>query len=112
MPMKRLVGTLILLFCMQALYGAGTNRIFVTNEQSNSITVIDGKTLKVETSVAIGDRPRGIGLSPDGKHFMVSTISEEHLRAPITAARHQGAGTYHCQEYRGRRKTTCGHLHQ
>lgn len=63
-----------------------TGRIFVTNERSDSVSVINGKTLEVEGSIAIGQRPRGIGISPDGSEVYVA-ISDENAIAvfdPVT----------------------------
>ena len=53
------------------------DRIFVTNEKSNNISVIDADTLNVEHTIDVGDRPRGIGLSPDSSELYVA-ISEEN----------------------------------
>ena len=53
------------------------DRIFVTNEKSNTMSVIDAETLKVEHTIDVGDRPRGIGLSPDSSELYVA-ISEEN----------------------------------
>lgn len=61
---------------------APTNRIFVTNEGSNDMTVINGKTLEVEKTFAVGKRPRGVGMSPDGSELYVA-ISDEDAIAVI-----------------------------
>ena len=53
------------------------DRIFVTNEKSNNISVIAAETLNVEHTIDVGDRPRGIGLSPDSSELYVA-ISEEN----------------------------------
>ena len=53
------------------------DRIFVTNEKSNTMSVIDAETLNVEHTIDVGDRPRGIGLSPDSSELYVA-ISEEN----------------------------------
>ena len=53
------------------------DRIFVTNEKSNNISVIDAETLNVEHTIDVGDRPRGIGLSPDSSELYIA-ISEEN----------------------------------
>lgn len=65
-----------------SLYAAGTGRIFITNERSNDISVINGSTLEVEQTIEIGDRPRGIGLSPDGSELYIA-VSEENLIAVV-----------------------------
>ena len=53
------------------------DRIFVTNEKSNNISVINAETLVVEDTIEVGDRPRGIGLSPDSSELYVA-VSEEN----------------------------------
>ncbi|HEY2464927.1 MAG TPA: beta-propeller fold lactonase family protein [Steroidobacteraceae bacterium] len=51
---------------------AATYRVFVTNERSGDVTVIDGNDLKVAATIAVGKRPRGIHVSPDGKVVYVA----------------------------------------
>ena len=53
------------------------DRVFVTNEKSNNISVINAETLVVEDTINVGDRPRGIGLSPDNSELYIA-ISEEN----------------------------------
>ncbi len=53
------------------------DRVFVTNEKSNNISVINAETLIVEDTIDVGDRPRGIGLSPDSSELYVA-VSEEN----------------------------------
>src|SRR5580698_1780152 len=47
-------------------------RIYVTNEVSGDMTVIDSGTAKVIATVPLGKRPRGIHASPDGKTIYVA----------------------------------------
>ena len=47
-------------------------RIYVTNEVSGDLTVIDAGTRKVIATVPLGKRPRGIHPSPDGKTLYVA----------------------------------------
>ena len=47
-------------------------RIYVTNERSGDLSVIDGTTLEVVATVPLGKRPRGIHVSPDGKLIYVA----------------------------------------
>lgn len=72
----RLVPLFICLLSLP-LQAAPTGRIFVTNEKADTISVINGATLEVEKEFAIGKRPRGIGISPDGSEIYVA-ISEEN----------------------------------
>jgi PQQ-dependent catabolism-associated beta-propeller protein len=44
-------------------------RVFVTSERAGTLTMIDGATVK---TIAVGTRPRGIVLSPDGKRLYVA----------------------------------------
>ncbi|MEJ1965000.1 MAG: beta-propeller fold lactonase family protein [Gammaproteobacteria bacterium] len=46
--------------------------IYVTNEISGDLSVINGSTLKVDATVPLGKRPRGIEATPDGKYLFVA----------------------------------------
>src|SRR4030067_3397633 len=59
-----------------------TGRIFVTNEKTNTISVIDSKTHQIETTLEIGKRPRGIGFSPDHSELYVA-VSDENVIAVV-----------------------------
>lgn len=47
-------------------------RLYVTNERSGSLSVIDGASGKITATVPLGKRPRGLKLSPDGKLLYVA----------------------------------------
>lgn len=47
-------------------------RIFVTNERSGDLSILDGSTFEVIATVPLGKRPRGIHASPDGKTIYVA----------------------------------------
>ncbi|HZS04468.1 MAG TPA: beta-propeller fold lactonase family protein [Blastocatellia bacterium] len=47
-------------------------RVYVTNESSGDLSVIDGSTLEVIATVPLGKRPRGIHASPDGRTIYVA----------------------------------------
>src|SRR5437763_1273915 len=47
-------------------------RVFVTNEASGDLTVIDAATQAVIATAPLGKRPRGIKVSPDGKSLFVA----------------------------------------
>jgi YVTN family beta-propeller protein len=47
-------------------------RLYVTNEVSGDLTVIDSATYGVISTVPLGKRPRGIHASPDGKMIYVA----------------------------------------
>src|SRR5436190_6100798 len=50
----------------------GDYQIFVTNEKSGNLTVINGADFKVTATIPAGKRPRGIQASPDGKTIYVA----------------------------------------
>jgi YVTN family beta-propeller protein len=51
---------------------AGGYRVFVSNEKSGDVTVINGSDLRVIATIPVGKRPRGIHVSPDGKTVYVA----------------------------------------
>src|SRR5580693_7220245 len=46
--------------------------LYVSNEKSGDVTVIDGSDFKVLDTIPVGKRPRGIQVSPDGKTIYVA----------------------------------------
>ena len=46
--------------------------LYVTNEKSDDVTVIDGTDRHVVGTIAVGKRPRGIHVSPDGRMVYVA----------------------------------------
>jgi YVTN family beta-propeller protein len=51
---------------------AAAYEIYVTNERSGDVTVINGGDFSVAATIAVGKRPRGIHASPDGKTVYVA----------------------------------------
>lgn len=49
-----------------------TERVFVSNEDSGDISVIDVASSRVVASIPVGKRPRGLRLSADGKELYVA----------------------------------------
>jgi len=47
-------------------------QVYVTNERSGDVTVIDGASNKVTATIPVGKRPRGIHTSPDGKTIYIA----------------------------------------
>ncbi len=57
---------------------AFADRLLVSNEKDNTITVVDEATLKIIATIPVGARPRGIVLSKDGKSlFICASDSDE-----------------------------------
>src|SRR5260221_14089234 len=53
---------------------------YVSNEKSNTISVIDTDKFKVVKTIKVGQRPRGIGLSKDGKLILVAVGDDEDVQ--------------------------------
>ncbi len=67
-------------------------RIYVSNEKSNDVTVIDGVTHQVLAMVAVGKRPRGLHVSADGSKVYVA-LSGSPITGPPAAAGVKGVST-------------------
>ena len=49
---------------------AGPERLYVSNEDSQDLTVIDAATDSVVVTIPVGTRPRGVHVGPDGRVFV------------------------------------------
>jgi YVTN family beta-propeller protein len=58
-----------------------TYQVFVSNERSGDVTVVNGSDFKVVGTIPVGKRPRGIQASPDGKTVYVA-LSGTPIAAP------------------------------
>ena len=58
---------------------AGELRVFVTNEKSNNVTVIEAATQKVLATIPVGERPRGIAVSGDGQRVFVANSNTNNV---------------------------------
>ncbi len=58
-------------------------RVYVSNEQDGTVSIIDGETLLPAGTIAVGTRPRGIRPSPDGKYLYVA-LSGSPMAGPNT----------------------------
>src|SRR5438874_13410123 len=102
----------LLASCCIALFAAGCSkpatlpewksgyRVFVTNETSGDLSIIDAATLEVIATVPLGKRPRGIHASPDrqtiyvalsGSPFAPPGVDESTLPPPDKTADAIGA---------------------
>ena len=54
--------------------------VYVSNEKGNSISVIDGATLEVKETVPVGQRPRGIMLTKDGKSLLICASDDDTVQ--------------------------------
>lgn len=58
---------------------AATGRVFVSNEHADSVSVIDSATNQVIETIPVGKRPRGVGVSPDGKEVYVAISGDNAI---------------------------------
>src|SRR5438552_4800325 len=56
-------------------------QIYVSNERSGDLTIINGQDFSVAATLPVGKRPRGIHVSPDGKTVYVA-VSGTSLAPP------------------------------
>ncbi len=75
--MRILLPALLLLVSLPL--GAATGRIFVSNERSDSLSVIDSATNTVIATIKVGKRPRGVGLAPDGSEVYVAVSGDNAI---------------------------------
>ncbi len=68
---KHLLASALLLACLP-LYAQDDFLVYVTNEDSNDVSVIDGVTHEVVATIPIGKRPRGLKINPDGSRLYVA----------------------------------------
>src|ERR1700738_5187832 len=65
---------------------------YVSNEKGNTITVIDTDKFEVLRTIKVGQRPRGIELTKDGK-FVLVAVGEDDTIQMIDTATGEIAGT-------------------
>lgn len=56
---------------------AWANMVYVSNEKDNTVTVVDSKTMEVVKTINVGQRPRGITISHDGKLLYVCASDDD-----------------------------------
>jgi YVTN family beta-propeller protein len=82
-------------------------RIYVTNERSGDMSVIDSKTHEVIATVPLGKRPRGIHMSPDGQTIYVALSGSpiagpgvDESKLPPADKKADGIGVFDVKENR------------
>ena len=79
MPLLNSARLLALAAFVLAAETAHAERILVSNEKDNTITVLDSTSLQIIKTIPVGARPRGILLSKDGKSLYVCTSDADHI---------------------------------
>lgn len=61
--------------------------VFVSNERSGDVTVIDGASDTIVTTFPVGKRPRGIHAAPDGKRVFVALSGSPRMAPGVDTER-------------------------
>ena len=88
------VRAVVLLLCCGGVVAAKAAPFaYVSNEGSSSVSIIDTATDKVVSTMKIGQKPRGIAISPDGKRLYISDQTANALRV-IDTDKNEVVGRY------------------
>ncbi|MCK5353513.1 MAG: beta-propeller fold lactonase family protein [Methyloprofundus sp.] len=61
---------------------ASGGKVYVADQASNQVTVIDGNTFEVIATVPVGDRPHNVNHTPDGRFVLVTNKNVNIDRPP------------------------------
>ena len=67
-----------IIFFIFSFSNVEANRAYITNEKDNTVSVIDIKK-KVIKTVKVGQRPRGIIMSKDGKLVLICASDDDRV---------------------------------
>ena len=76
---KNLLLLLLTFLIVMSLKSAYSNYIFVSNENSDSITILDEKNKKIIKSISTGGRPRDMKFSKDNTRLYIVVSEENHI---------------------------------
>src|SRR5580693_3893242 len=65
---------------------AGAYTAYVSNEKSNTVSVVDTATWKVVRTIKVGQRPRGIAYTKDQKYVLVACGDDDTIQMIDTAS--------------------------
>jgi YVTN family beta-propeller protein len=85
MPTTKSLLAIALLACGWAVSAA--DKVYIANENADTVSVLDASSFKVLTAVRVGKMPHNVQVSPDGKVVWVTNNGEP---APDAAPPHQG----------------------
>ncbi len=69
-----LASILLIFFPMTGAASSSLQRLYVVNEFSDSVSVIDLANLKIVASVPTGSRPHNVNVDPKGRYFYVTVL--------------------------------------
>ena len=65
-------------FCI-SINSLSAKMVFVSNEGSDTITIIDSNKLEIIKTISTGGRPRDMRISPDKRFLYVATSEANHI---------------------------------
>lgn len=86
MPLRRHAApwcSCLALACFALPAPAAAERLYVSNEDDGTVTVIDADRSAALATIAVGKRPRGLALSPDGTRLYVAVSGMPKCPPPI-----------------------------
>src|SRR4029078_3821571 len=75
-----LAATVMLIGTLTAAGPTSAYTVYISNEKGNSITVLDSATLEIKQTIPVGQRPRGIILTKDGKYLLVCASDDDTVQ--------------------------------
>lgn len=81
----RILGIMTLAFVTSVSIAGATSFAYITNQQDDTVSVVDTTTDTVATTVNVGDTPFGAAVTPDGKKVYVANSDENTVSVIDTA---------------------------
>ncbi|RXA15078.1 PKD domain-containing protein [Methanosarcina sp. MSH10X1] len=79
------LGIMALAFLMLVSIAGASQFAYVTNEESNNVSVIDTTTNKVKATISVGSDPVGVAINPNGTRVYVSNANSNDVSVIDTA---------------------------
>src|SRR5205807_3895467 len=91
---RGMLGRLLVALAMTllAVHQAGAFMAYVSNEKSNTVSVIDTNKWEVVRTIKVGQRPRGIAFTRDQKYVLVAVGDDDTIEL-IETRTNQVTGT-------------------
>src|SRR5262249_24184766 len=68
---------------------ASAYKVYVSNEKGNTVSVLDSDSMEVERTIKVGQRPRGITISNDGKYLYLCASDDDTIEIIDTSTSEQ-----------------------
>lgn len=77
---KLIISSILCTFVFFSLINNGVAAVaYITNEKDNTVSIIDVKKKKLIKTVEVGQRPRGIIMSKDGKNVLICASDDDRV---------------------------------